>query len=54
MDKPIYNRVLLKLGGESLAAENGGFGIDQEALNSIASEVAEAKNFEVTIHAEFQ
>ncbi len=49
MDKPIYDRVLLKLGGESLAAENGGFGIDQEALNSIAAEVAEAKNMGVEI-----
>jgi len=49
LDKPIYDRVLLKLGGESLAAENGGFGIDQEALNSIASEVAEAKNMGVEI-----
>ena len=49
MDKPIYDRVLLKLGGESLAAENGGFGIDQAALNSIASEVAEAKNMGVQI-----
>ena len=49
MDKPIYDRVLLKLGGESLAAENGGFGIDQAALNSIALEVAEAKNMGVQI-----
>ena len=49
MDKPIYDRVLLKLGGESLAAENGGFGIDQAALNSIASEVAEAKAMGVQI-----
>jgi uridylate kinase len=49
LDKPIYDRVLLKLGGESLAAENGGFGIDQAALNSIASEVAEAKNMGVEI-----
>ncbi|MDH5459400.1 MAG: UMP kinase [Nitrospinota bacterium] len=49
MDKPIYDRVLLKLGGESLAAENGGFGIDQEALNSIAAEVADAKNMGVEI-----
>jgi uridylate kinase len=49
LDKPIYERVLLKLGGESLAAENGGFGIDQAALNSIASEVAEAKNMGVQI-----
>ena len=49
MDKPIYDRVLLKLGGESLAAENGGFGIDQKALNSIAVEVAEAKEMGVEI-----
>jgi uridylate kinase len=49
LDKPIYDRVLLKLGGESLAAENGGFGIDQAALNSIAVEVAEAKNMGVEI-----
>ena len=49
MDKPIYDRVLLKLGGESLAAENGGFGIDQAALNSIATEVAEAKEMGVEI-----
>jgi len=49
LDKPIYDRILLKLGGESLAAENGGFGIDQEALNSIASEIAEAKNMGVEI-----
>ncbi|MDH5762211.1 MAG: UMP kinase [Nitrospinota bacterium] len=49
MDKPIYHRVLLKLGGESLAAENGGFGIDQEALTTIASEVAEAKEMGVQI-----
>ncbi len=49
MDKPIYDRVLLKLGGESLAAENGGFGIDQKALTSIAAEVAEAKDMGVEI-----
>jgi len=49
LNKPIYDRVLLKLGGESLAAENGGFGIDQKALNSIASEVAEAKGMGVQI-----
>ncbi|NIQ00196.1 MAG: UMP kinase [Nitrospinaceae bacterium] len=47
MDKPIYNRVLLKLGGESLAAEEGGFGIDQIALNNIATEISEAKNLGV-------
>jgi len=36
LGKPIYDRVLLKLGGESRAAEKGGFGIDQKALNRIA------------------
>ncbi len=49
MDKPIYKRVLLKLGGESLAAENGGFGIEQAALNNIAGEIAEAKGMGVQI-----
>ncbi len=47
MDKPVYDRVLLKLGGESLAVEEGGFGIDQSALTGIASEIAEAKNLGV-------
>jgi uridylate kinase len=49
LGKPIYDRVLLKLGGESLAAEKGGFGIDQKALNRIAVEVAEAKDMGVQI-----
>ncbi len=49
MDKPIYKRVLLKLGGESLAAENGGFGIEQAALNNIAAEIADAKGMGVQI-----
>ena len=47
MDKPVYDRVLLKLGGESLAGEDGGFGIDQSALTGIAGEIAEAKNLGV-------
>ncbi|MCH7649996.1 MAG: UMP kinase [Nitrospinae bacterium] len=49
MDKPIYDRVLLKLGGESVAAEDGGFGIEQSALTAIAVEIAEAKNLGVEI-----
>ena len=49
MDKPIYDRVLLKLGGESVAAEDGGFGIEQSALTAIAMEIAEAKNLGVEI-----
>ena len=47
--RPVYNRILLKLGGESLADPEAGFGIDQVALNSIAEEVAEAKNLGVQI-----
>jgi len=47
--RPVYNRILLKLGGESLADQEVGFGIDQVALNSIAEEVVEAKNLGVQI-----
>ncbi len=49
MDKPIYKRVLLKLGGEIVAAEDGGFGIEQAALTDIAAKIAEAKNLGVEI-----
>ncbi len=49
MDQPKYRRILLKLGGESVAAEEGGFGIDQVAITSIASEILEAKNLGVQI-----
>lgn len=44
--RPRYKRILLKLGGESLA-EAGGFGIDQKALTNIAAEIAEAKKLGV-------
>ena len=47
--RPVYNRILLKLGGESLADPDAGFGIDQVALNSIAEEIAEAKNLGVQL-----
>ncbi|MBI4388755.1 MAG: UMP kinase, partial [Nitrospinae bacterium] len=43
MSGSVYQRILLKLGGESLAAQDGGFGIDQGALCSIASEVLDAR-----------
>ena len=53
LDKPmkqaIYKRVLLKLGGESLAAEDGGFGIDQDAIENIAREVRKAHDLGVEI-----
>ena len=38
----VYRRILLKLGGESLAAQDGGFGIDQGAVYNIAHEVLDA------------
>jgi len=47
MSDAIYKRVLLKLGGESLAAENGAFGIDQKAIEGIASEILEARELGV-------
>ena len=49
MSEPIYKRVLLKLGGESLAAGEGAFGLDQGALTNISEEVLEARNLGVEI-----
>ncbi|GJL78723.1 MAG: uridylate kinase [Nitrospinaceae bacterium] len=49
MNQSIYKRVLLKLGGESLAAEDGAFGIDQQAIENIALEIREAKQLGVEI-----
>lgn len=37
-----YKRVLLKLGGESLAEQEGGFGIDKDAVNHLAQEIRAA------------
>lgn len=37
-----YKRVLLKLGGESLAAQEGGFGIDPPAVSQLAEQVRAA------------
>ena len=49
MSEPIYKRILLKLGGESLASGEGGLGIDQKSLKNIAREVKEAKDLGVEI-----
>ena len=46
MSKSVYKRVLLKLSGESLAAQ-GGFGIDVEAIKNLANEVLDGKNLGV-------
>ncbi|MDG1843397.1 MAG: UMP kinase [Nitrospinaceae bacterium] len=47
MDKSVYKRVLLKLSGESLAEQDGGFGIDVDAIKYLAKEVLDGKNLGV-------
>jgi uridylate kinase len=42
MTRPRFNRILLKLSGEALMG-SGQFGIDPEAANGLAGEIAEAK-----------
>ncbi|BEP29345.1 UMP kinase [Helicovermis profundi] len=42
--KPKYKRIILKLSGEALAGENG-FGIDQDIINNIASEIKKLHEF---------
>ena len=49
MSEPIYKRIMLKLGGESLAAGEGAFGLDEGALENIAEEVRVAKDLGVEI-----
>ncbi|HOB87530.1 MAG TPA: UMP kinase [Bacillota bacterium] len=46
--KPAYKRVVLKLSGEALAGERG-YGIDQEVLESIASQIKELIEHDVQI-----
>ena len=47
MRESIYKRVLLKLSGESLAEQDGGFGIDVGAIKSLAQEILDGKNLGV-------
>jgi uridylate kinase len=47
MSKSVYKRVLLKLSGESLAEQDGGFGIDVKAIKKLAKEVLDGKNLGV-------
>ena len=49
MSEAIYKRVLLKLGGESLVAEEGDFGLDENALKNITEEIRAAKALGVEI-----
>ncbi|MHB1418366.1 MAG: UMP kinase [Bacillota bacterium] len=48
MEQPKYRRVVLKLSGEALAG-NQGFGIEQDILNSIATQVKEVKEMSVDV-----
>ena len=47
MNESVYKRVLLKLSGESLAEQDGGFGIDVRAIKSLAQEVLAGKSLGV-------
>ena len=49
MDEPTYKRIMLKLGGESLASEEDAFGLDQGALTNISEEVREVRALGVEI-----
>ncbi|WP_026485892.1 UMP kinase [Caldanaerobius polysaccharolyticus] len=48
MEKPVYNRVILKISGEALAGDKS-FGIDFDTVNQIAEEIAEVKKLNVDI-----
>ncbi|MEC9019725.1 MAG: UMP kinase [Nitrospinota bacterium] len=49
MPEPLYKRVMLKLGGESLVAEEGDFGLHEDALKNITEEIKAAKDLGVEI-----
>jgi len=49
MSKALYKRVMLKLGGESLVAEEGDFGLHEDALKNITEEIKAAKDLGVEI-----
>jgi uridylate kinase len=48
MTKPIYQRILLKVSGESLIGDRG-FGIDAKMRNSIAQQIKEVKDLGVDV-----
>jgi uridylate kinase len=45
----VYRRILLKLSGEALCGEDGGFGIRPETLQRVAAEIAEVSRMGVQI-----
>lgn len=48
MERPDYRRIVLKLSGEALAGD-GGYGIDNEVINSIAQQVKEVVQIGVQV-----
>jgi uridylate kinase len=48
MNEPIYKRVLLKLGGETLAGPQG-FGIDPQRAEEVSAKVLEVRNLGVEV-----
>ena len=48
MNEPIYKRVLLKLGGETLAGPQG-FGIDPQRAEEVAAKVLEVRNLGIEV-----
>jgi len=48
MNQPIYKRVLLKLGGETLAGPQG-FGIDPQRAEEVAAKVLEVRNLGIQV-----
>lgn len=48
MDKPKYNRIVLKLSGEALAGEQG-FGIDPTVIQSIAEQIRDIVDLDVEV-----
>ena len=49
MSEALYKRVMLKLGGESLVAEEGDFGLHEDSLKNITEEIKAAKDLGVEI-----
>ncbi|HKN69416.1 MAG TPA: hypothetical protein VJX30_00035, partial [Terriglobales bacterium] len=48
MSEPIFKRILLKISGEALAADQG-FGIDTARIHEVAAELAEVRNLGIEL-----
>ena len=48
MSEPIFKRILLKISGEALAADQG-FGVDTTRIHEVAAELAEVRNLGIQL-----